>query len=164
MCLLSILPVFAAELVATAPEVLLTKVGFSVTVDGLAADSPIELRINDAVVSRSDGSGISGIDLEVGATGMAQLDVIHELQLSCYSYLFRKATGRTESGLEIRSLIKTKTPKVNVEHYGPRQATHFERLFSVIRAYLDAVSSNRYHISPGLGCSFCEYREAVGRR
>ena len=76
MCLASILPVSAAEIVATAPEVLLTDVGFRVTVNGLAADSPVELRINDAVVSRSDGSGISAIDLEVGATGTAQLDVI----------------------------------------------------------------------------------------
>ena len=110
-----------------------------------------------------DGNGAIICDYKTAARSSSQLDVIHELQLSCYSYLFRKATGRTESGLEIRSLIKTKTPKVNVEHYGPRQATHFERLFSVIRAYLDAVSSNRYHISPGLGCSFCEYREAVCR-
>ena len=76
MCLASILPVSAAEIVATAPEVLLTDVGFRVTVNGLAADSPVELRINDAVVSRSDGSGISAIDLAVGATGTAQLDVI----------------------------------------------------------------------------------------
>jgi len=76
MCLSSILPATAAELVTTAPKVLLTDVGFSVTVEGLEAASPVELRINDAVVSRSDGIGISAFDLEVGASGTAQLDVI----------------------------------------------------------------------------------------
>lgn len=78
MCLSSIIPVSAAELVATAPEVLLTNVGFNITVDGLAADSPVELRINNAVVSRSDGSGISASGVEIGATGTAQLDVVQD--------------------------------------------------------------------------------------
>ena len=59
----------------------------------------------------------------------------------------------------IRSLIKTKTPKVETERYGPREEKHFERLFSLIRAYLDAVGGNRYHIRPGLHCSFCDFRE-----
>ena len=76
MCFSSLLPAFAAEPVATAPEVLLTDVGFSVTVEGLEEASPVELRINDELVSQSNGSGISAVDLQVVSTGMAQLEVM----------------------------------------------------------------------------------------
>ena len=115
--------------------------------------------IIDLVLDDRKGAVIT--DFKTTARSSSQLDVIHELQMSCYSYLWRQATGQTESRLEIRSIIKTKTPKVSVEHYGPRQVVHFERLFSVIRAYLDAISNNRYYINPGIGCSFCDYRQAA---
>ena len=36
----------------------------------------------------------------------------HEIQLSSYAYLFRHVERRQEAGLEIRSLIKTKVPKI----------------------------------------------------
>lgn len=107
-----------------------------------------------------DCNGPLIVDFKTAARS-SQLDVMHELQLSCYSYLLRHVADVSEAGLEIRSLIKTKVPKVQVERYGPRQARHFERLFDVIRAYLDAVDSNRFHIRPGVQCSFCDYREAV---
>jgi DNA helicase-2/ATP-dependent DNA helicase PcrA len=117
--------------------------------------------IIDLVLGDNDRAIIC--DFKTAARSSSQLDVMHELQLSCYSYLFRRATGRTESGLEIRSLIKTKTPKVEVTRFGPRQEIHFQRLFAVIRAYLDAISNKRFHISPGLGCSFCDYQHAMCR-
>lgn len=106
-----------------------------------------------------EGKGPVICDFKTAARSSSHLDLMHELQLSCYSYLFRKVTGKIEDGLEIRSLVKTKTPRIEVHRFGPRHAIHFERLFDVIRAYLDAVSSNRYHISPGFECSFCDFRE-----
>jgi hypothetical protein len=87
--------------------------------------------------------------------------MLHELQLSCYSYLYRHTTGRRERGLEVRSLIKTKTPKVEVHRIEPRRDEHFARLFGVVRAYLDAVENNRFHVRPGFECSFCDFRESV---
>ena len=117
--------------------------------------------IIDLVLEESNGPLVA--DFKTAARSSSKLDIMHELQLSCYSYLFRQVTGRTEAALEIRSLIKTKTPKVEIERYGPREEKHFERLFSVIRAYLDAVGSDRFHIRPGLHCSFCDFREAVCR-
>jgi hypothetical protein len=51
------------------------------------------------------------IDFKTAARSSAKVDILHELQLSCYSYLFRQATKTKEQAIEIRSLIKTKTPK-----------------------------------------------------
>jgi putative RecB family exonuclease len=113
----------------------------------------------DLVLDAGDGPVI--VDFKTAARSSSQLDVMHELQLSCYSYLLRDVAGESEAGLEIRSLIKTKVPRLQFERYGPREARHFERLFDVIRAYLEAVDSNRYHIRPGIHCSFCDYRDAV---
>ena len=106
-----------------------------------------------------DGQGAAVIDFKTAARSSSQVDVMHEIQMSCYSYLFRQVTGQTETALEIRSLIKTKTPKVELHRFGPRQDIHFKRLFDVIRAYLDAVGSNRFHIRPGIECSFCDFKE-----
>jgi hypothetical protein len=110
-----------------------------------------------------NGSGIVITDFKTAARSSPQHEIIHELQLSCYSYLCRHAMGQTEHALEIRSLIKTKTPKVEVHCYGPRDETHFERLFSVIRAYLDAVRVKKFHIRPGAECGFCDYQQSVCR-
>ena len=110
----------------------------------------------DLVLEDSDGPVI--VDFKTAARSSDKLDIIHELQLTCYSYLFRRVTGRTEAGLEIRSLIKTKTPKIQTHRYEPRSELHFTRLFSVIRAYLDAVDTKQFYIRPGLECTFCDYQ------
>ena len=48
-------------------------------------------------------------------------DAIHqnETQLSCYSVLYREATGHRESGRELHHLVKTKTPKLVITATGP---------------------------------------------
>jgi hypothetical protein len=74
-------------------------------------------------------------------------------------YLFRQATVDEEGGLEIRSLIKTKTPKIEFHRYAARNDAHFRRLFSVIRAYLEDLESGRFVFRPGFGCSICDYRD-----
>ena len=108
-----------------------------------------------------DGTGPVITDFKTAARSSKQIDVVHEVQLSCYSYLFRERTGQTEAGLAIESLIKNKTPKIEVHRFGPRQDTHFERLFTVIRAYLDSIDKMRFHMSPGLECSFCDFRDVA---
>ncbi|MCY2993300.1 MAG: PD-(D/E)XK nuclease family protein, partial [Planctomycetota bacterium] len=56
-------------------------------------------------------------DFKTAAKSATPFEITHEIQLSSYAYLFRQATGRDEGGLEIRSLIKTKTPKIQFHHY-----------------------------------------------
>jgi len=85
--------------------------------------------------------------------------VTHEIQLSSYSYLYREIAGQPESGLEIRSLVKTKKPKVETHDYPSRDDVHFRRLFAVIREYLDALHSGRFNYRPDWSCSICDFRD-----
>ena len=70
--------------------------------------------------------------------------------MAAYAYLFRSTTGEQESELQIRSLIKTKTPKVATHKYESRSDGHFRRLFAVIREYLDALDRGVFNYRPVL--------------
>jgi len=61
--------------------------------------------------------------------------------------------------LEIRSLVKTKSPKVEIHCYPARTEGHFKRLFSVIREYIDALDSGRFNYRPAFGCGMCDFKE-----
>ena len=88
---------------------------------------------------------------------------MHEIQLSSYSYLFRHNSRESEGGLEIRQIIKHKTPRIEAHRNGARTDQHFRRLFSVIRAYLNGLDANRFVFRPGLDCSMCDYRDSHSR-
>ncbi len=45
------------------------------------------------------------IDFKTSSRSGPPFEVTHEVQLSCYAYLYRQMTGKDESGLEIRSLV-----------------------------------------------------------
>ena len=86
------------------------------------------------------------------------MEITHEIQLSCYSFLFRQASSLPEEALEIRNLIKTKTPRVENHRYGPRSPAHYQRLFAVIRGYLNALDAGNYVIRPNHLCAACEFQ------
>jgi hypothetical protein len=88
------------------------------------------------------------------------LEITHEIQLSCYAWLFRQITGEEEAGLEIRSLVKTRQPKIDIHAYPPRSRAHFDRLFAVLLEYLDALDRGRFNFRPGWSCSMCDFRES----
>ena len=100
-------------------------------------------------------------DFKTTSRSGAPLEVAHEIQLGCYSYLFRQVTGRTEAGLEIINLVKTKTPKVERHSFPARDKRHFQRLFAVIRAYLDALDSGKFVYRPGIGCQMCDFKNSA---
>ena len=102
--------------------------------------------------------GPTVIDFKTSARSAEPLEITHEIQLSSYSYLFRHVEQRQEAGLEIRSLIKTKSPKVEIHSYAARTEAHFGRLFAAIRAYLDALDTGRFVFRPGFGCGYCDFR------
>ncbi len=116
------------------------------------------LGVVDLIVAEEDGPLIA--DFKTSSRSSPPFEVTHEIQLSCYAYLFRETSGETEAGLEIRSLIKTKRPKIEHHRYGARQPRHFRRLFAVLREYLDALHSGRFNFRPGWACGMCEYRDA----
>jgi hypothetical protein len=113
------------------------------------------LGVIDLIVGGQGGAVIA--DFKTSARSSEPLEVFHEIQLSSYSYLFRQLSGKTEAGLEIRSLIKTKTPKIEFHSYSARTDTHFRRLFAVIREYLDVLDSGRFNYRPGFHCGMCDF-------
>jgi len=119
------------------------------------------LGIVDLVLDDADGPVVR--DFKTSSRSAPPFEVTHEVQLTSYSYLFRRSTGLEEVGLEIHSLIKTKTPKIEGHRYPARTDAHFRRLFGVIREYLDALDRGRFNYRPGWGCAMCDFRESECR-
>lgn len=114
------------------------------------------LGIMDLVLDGPSGPVI--VDFKTTSRSSEPLEIVHELQLSSYAWIFRRTHGRTESCLQIRSLVKTKVPKIEVHTYPARTDAHFRRLFTLIRSYLDDLDSNRFVFRPGFGCGMCDFR------
>lgn len=104
-----------------------------------------------------DPSGPIVADFKTAARASSTLEIMHEIQLSCYAYLLRSAFGEPESALEIRSLIKTKIPKIETTRFPARSSAHMRRLFAVVRRYLDDLDSGNFVFRPGILCSSCEF-------
>jgi hypothetical protein len=82
---------------------------------------------------------------------------LHETQLSCYSVLYRDATGKRESGLELHHLVKLKTPKVVITPLEPMTETQQARLLRAMESYRDGLARRDFVPSPGIHCSCCEF-------
>ena len=113
--------------------------------------------VMDLVLQEETGPVI--VDFKTAARADELSELAHEIQLGCYGYLFRQATGTTESALEIRRLVKTKVPQISFHRWPARTERHFGRLFAVIRAYLDDLHAGRFVFRPGQACSYCDFRE-----
>jgi putative RecB family exonuclease len=96
-------------------------------------------------------------DFKTSARSTAPLELAHEVQLSCYAYLLRRIGAGMESELQIRSLIKTKSPRVEIHRFPPRSAVQLRRLFALIREYLDAIHAGRFNYRPAWTCSTCDF-------
>jgi CRISPR/Cas system-associated exonuclease Cas4 (RecB family) len=82
---------------------------------------------------------------------------IHEIQATCYSILYREATGRTEQGIEFHSLVKLKAPKVVVTALPPATEQQEARLIRVIHSYQHGLDVRDWVPSPGMTCLSCEF-------
>lgn len=122
------------------------------------------LGVMDLVLPEETGPIIT--DFKTASKSSGPLEITHEVQLSCYSYLFRHASPEPEAGLEIRNLVKTKTPQIQFHRYPARGEQHYRRLFAIIREYLDCLHSGRLTIRPGWVAhrvSFAWGRVGLGR-
>jgi len=120
------------------------------------------LGVTDLIAGGDDGPTI--VDFKTAARSAPPFEISHEIQLSSYSFLYRQIAGHSESGLEIRSLIKTKKPKIEVHDYPARDEVRFRRLFAVIREYLDALDRGRFNFRPGWSCGMCDFRDGSCRQ
>ena len=78
------------------------------------------------------------VDFKTAGKTPSPEDALHqnEIQLSCYSVLYREATGKREAGRELHHLVKTKTPKIIVTPAGPMTENQHTRLFRLMENYV----------------------------
>jgi len=117
------------------------------------------LGIIDLIVP--DGEGAVVVDFKTAAKSGPPTEKVHEVQLSAYSYLYRATTQQLESGLQIRSLIKTKKPKIEYREYPTRSESQLRRFFQIVRAYLDDLDRNQFVHRPGFGCTMCDFSDGT---
>lgn len=87
----------------------------------------------------------------------------HEVQLSCYSVLYRESTGKAETGRELHHLVKTKTPKLVVTQLGPMNPTQRVRLMKMIESYVEGLAREDFVPSSGFQCAGCEFAQECRR-
>jgi len=118
------------------------------------------LGIVDLIAPTDNGPVI--VDFKTSSRSSPPFEISHEIQLTAYSYMFRKLTGQREAGLQIRSLIKTKKPRIEQHEYAARSDQHLARFFSVIREYVDALDTGRFNYRPSWsGCAMCDHRDGA---
>jgi len=82
---------------------------------------------------------------------------LNDIQLSGYGVLYREVTGKTESGLELHHLVKTKAPKVVVTELPSISEVQEHRLYHVMESYVEGVQRTDWVPSPGMQCASCEF-------
>jgi RecB family exonuclease len=83
---------------------------------------------------------------------------MHELQCSCYSLMYREATGRPEKAVELHHLVKLKTPKLVITVLPPMTSKQETRLLKVVDSYLAGVQRQDWVPSPSpMSCACCEF-------
>ena len=99
------------------------------------------------------------VDFKTAGKTPSAEDAIHlnEIQLSCYSVLYREATGKEEAGRELHHLVKTKAPKLIITQLGPMNEAQQVRLFRMMDSYQEGVAREDFVPSPGFHCAGCEF-------
>lgn len=99
------------------------------------------------------------VDFKTAARTTSPLMVEHqnEIQLGCYALLYREATGQTEKGFEIHTLVKTKEPKVIVTPMSPMEPPQIRKLVRMMESYVQGVEAEDFVPSTGQHCSWCDY-------
>lgn len=105
------------------------------------------------------------VDFKTSGKTPSPEDAIHqnEIQLSCYSVLYREATGKPESARELHHLVKTKVPKIIITSLEPMSDLQQVRLFRVMDSYQEGVAREDWVPSPGIQCCSCDYRSECQR-
>lgn len=88
---------------------------------------------------------------------------LNEVQLSCYSLMYREATGKAETGRELHHLVKTKTPKLVVTQLDPMSEAQRVRLLRMVESYVEGLAREDFVPSPGLHCAGCEFANECRR-
>ena len=92
------------------------------------------------------------VDLKTSARAPSGLQAVlqNTIQLDCYRYLVQATSDLDVRSAEIRALIRTKDPKVEVTELPARP---FDALIDLVRRYARAVDELEVFPRPGLLCS-----------
>ena len=83
--------------------------------------------------------------------------LLHSMQVTAYSLLYRENTGQQELAVELHHLVKLKQPKLVVVSLPPVTDTQATRLYRVIESYVRGLERQDFVPSPGLQCATCEF-------
>lgn len=103
-----------------------------------------------------DGKGPVIVNFRTAGRSSARLELAYEIQLAMHALLVREHFGSEESELQIRSLVKTKVPKIETHTFPPRSPEHLRRLFAIIREYHQSLDRGVFHYRPAWTCSMCD--------
>jgi hypothetical protein len=155
----SLVSAYLAQLPASEPPPLLVETSLETPlIDPFTGEDfgiPL-VGIVDLVIPDSGGPVIC--DFKTASKSNQPHEIMHEVQLTAYSLLYRGVSQTIESGLEIRTLVKTKIPKIDNHRFPRRTEAHFRRFFDLIRAYLDDLHANGFLYRPSWTCAMCEFR------
>jgi len=79
------------------------------------------------------------------------------VQLTAYALLYREATDRQETALELHHLIKTKLPKLIITEAGPATDGEVTGFFRLLESYVRSVEDEDYVPAPSFMCASCEF-------
>jgi CRISPR/Cas system-associated exonuclease Cas4 (RecB family) len=80
-----------------------------------------------------------------------------ETQTTAYAMLYREATERRETGIELHHLVRLKTPKIVVTEAGPATERQISRFFHLAESYVRGLEAEDFVPSPGFACAACDY-------
>lgn len=82
----------------------------------------------------------------------------NDVQLTAYALLYREATDKRETALELHHLVKLKTPKLVVTEAPPATEIQTTRFMRLLESYVRGVQSDDYVPAPGFSCASCEFQ------
>jgi hypothetical protein len=80
-----------------------------------------------------------------------------ETQTTAYALLYREATERRESGIELHHLARLKAPKIVVTEAGPATERQITRFYHLAESYVRGLEAEDFVPSPGFACAACEF-------
>jgi CRISPR/Cas system-associated exonuclease Cas4 (RecB family) len=100
------------------------------------------------------------VEVKTYSRSPVQQEVDQNLQLTLYSWAYRMLYGRSEKGIKIINLVKTKDPKVMIIETERSERDH-SWLIAIIYQVIRGIEQKLFYPNPigGFGCFNCQYQE-----
>ena len=109
----------------------------------------------DLVLPSADGAVL--IDFKTAARCGRPSALLHEIQMTAYSILFRELSGEDESHQEIRQLVKDRGSSVECHRYQAADDQRVHRFFNIVREFIAALRRQQFTFRPHWSCKSCDF-------